>query len=223
MFSSTSFAEWKKVGTNVHGITFYLDFERIRKHDGYVYYWYLTDFLKPEGYWSHTHYIQGDCKLFRYKILSAVFHKHPMGRDTGDIESFENPSWISTFPKEIITHTLKLVCDHVTEWTEVGYKVEENKISKTFYVDIERIRKANEFVYWWSLNDYLKPLNGNLSGKVYHRGDCKLFRIQNLEYSHHKEPMGKDSVKTITVRNPEWKYPSPRSMDEMNLKFVCSR
>ena len=37
MFPSPSFAEWKKVEENMGGDTFYVDFDRIRKHDGYVY------------------------------------------------------------------------------------------------------------------------------------------------------------------------------------------
>ena len=47
MFPSPSFAEWKKVGSNVDGDTFYVDFDRIRKHDGYVYCGQLFDLLKP--------------------------------------------------------------------------------------------------------------------------------------------------------------------------------
>ena len=38
MFSSTSFADWKRVTETVDGETFYVDFEGIRKHGGYVYY-----------------------------------------------------------------------------------------------------------------------------------------------------------------------------------------
>jgi hypothetical protein len=37
MFSSTSFSGWTKVTESVDGNTFYVDFERIRKHGGYVY------------------------------------------------------------------------------------------------------------------------------------------------------------------------------------------
>jgi hypothetical protein len=38
MFSSTSFADWTKVSSSGGGAnTFYVDFERIRKHGGYVY------------------------------------------------------------------------------------------------------------------------------------------------------------------------------------------
>jgi hypothetical protein len=85
MFSSTSFAEWKKIGTSVDGDTFYVDFESIRKHDGYVYWWGLTDYLKPSksGVFSAKTYLQGECKLFRVKDLSFSSHKEPMGGGTG--------------------------------------------------------------------------------------------------------------------------------------------
>ena len=39
MFSSTSSAEWTEIGENVGRDTYYVDFERIRKVDGYVYFW----------------------------------------------------------------------------------------------------------------------------------------------------------------------------------------
>jgi len=72
MFSSSSYAEWTKVNESVDGDTSYVDFERMRKHDGYVYWWELADYLKPTstGTLSVKVYNQGDCKLFRYKILS---------------------------------------------------------------------------------------------------------------------------------------------------------
>ena len=81
MFSSTSFAEWTKAGENANGI-YYVDFERIRKHNGYVYYWELSDYPKPNKYGdlSYKSYNQGDCELFRYKILSDQYFKQPMGR-----------------------------------------------------------------------------------------------------------------------------------------------
>ena len=79
MFSSTSFGGWTKVGENAKGMTFYVDFERIRKHGGYVYYWVLSDYLKPtsQGYLSNQSYNQGDCTLFRLKSLSVSFHEKP--------------------------------------------------------------------------------------------------------------------------------------------------
>ena len=112
MFSSTSFAEWTKVSESVSGNTFYVDFERIRKHGGYVYFWMLGDHLKPSkhGILSIKYYRQGDCKLFRVKPLSYVFHKQPMGRDTGDSKNRKNPEWKYPSPNSVDEELLKLVC-----------------------------------------------------------------------------------------------------------------
>ena len=68
MFSTPSYGEWTKVSSTLNGAhTFYVDFDSIRKHGGYVYFWRLSDFLKPNKYGtlSDKSYNQGDCKLFR--------------------------------------------------------------------------------------------------------------------------------------------------------------
>ena len=104
------------------------------------------------------------------------------------------------------------------EWTNVGKNVK----GTTYYVDFERIRKHDGYVYWWDLGDYLKPDKwGTLSGKVYNQGDCKLFRFKALNYSHHKEPMGKGIGDSKSPKNPEWKYPHPNSSSEIILKRIC--
>ena len=89
-----------------------MDYERTRKHDGYVYYWYLSDYLKPNksGHLSGKIYNQVDCKLFRYKGLSGSFHKEPMGRDTGNSISAENPEWEYPIPYSIGETVLKQAC-----------------------------------------------------------------------------------------------------------------
>jgi len=109
MFSSTSFADWTKVNKG-GGNTFYVDFERIRKHDGFVYYWWLIDYLKPiEGNLSYKVYTQGDCKLFRLKGLSGSSHKEPMGGGGG--EQFTPPDkWEYPPPNSSIEDILKKVC-----------------------------------------------------------------------------------------------------------------
>jgi len=97
MFSTPSHAEWTKVSSTGNGAhTFYVDFERIRKHDGYVYFWRLRDSLKldPFGDFSSKHYYQGDCKLFRHKMLSSSFHKKHMGNGPGEVINIQE-SWQS--------------------------------------------------------------------------------------------------------------------------------
>ena len=115
MFSTPSHGEWTKVSESVEGNTFYVDFDRIRKHDGYVYYWELLDYLKPTegvGDLSDKLYKQVDCKLFRYKWLSASFFKEPMGKGTSDsIEiSPKNKVWKYPIPDSSTERVLKRVC-----------------------------------------------------------------------------------------------------------------
>ena len=113
MFSSTSFAEWTKVTESLDGDAFYVDFQRIRKHDGFVYYWVLVDYVAPqeEGELSAQAYKQGDCKVFRHKFLSFIFHEQPMGRDTGESTTNRNPEWRYPSPGSIWEVTLQAVCN----------------------------------------------------------------------------------------------------------------
>ena len=112
-FSSPSYSGWTEVTKNVNGTTFYVDFERIRKHGGYVYFWELVDYLKPSpnGILSVKNYYQGDCKLFRYKFLSFVFYEQPMGGGTGESFSPKNPEWEYPSPNSINEIILKSVCN----------------------------------------------------------------------------------------------------------------
>ena len=96
----------------------------------------------------------------------------------------------------------------------------------TFYVDFDRIRKHDGYVYYWELRNSLKPSpTGLLSGKVYSQVDCKLFRFKFLSYSFHKEPMGGgigDTEKPVG-ENGDWQYPTPNSSNEDILKQVCNQ
>ncbi len=115
LLSDPSYAEWTKLGKVRDGHFYYVDFERIRKHDGYVYYWELLDRLKPtnSGVLSSKGYLQGDCNLFRHKYLSFVHHKQPMGRDVGESNSPKNPEWKYPPPNSSAENILKSVCNHV--------------------------------------------------------------------------------------------------------------
>jgi len=101
------------VSENVDGTTLYVDFERIRKHGGYVYWWELSDLLKPDkdGDWSYKSYNQGDCKLFRSKLLSISLHKVAMGRGTtGVTHNYNNDDWIYPPPNSSSETIQKSVC-----------------------------------------------------------------------------------------------------------------
>lgn len=111
MFSSSSYAKWTKVSKNSYA-TYYVDFERIRKHDGYVYFWRFNNRLKPDknGTLSSKVYIKGDCKLFRHKALSGSYYKKLM--DEGAGEPFTPPDkWGYPPPNTSIETILKTVCN----------------------------------------------------------------------------------------------------------------
>jgi hypothetical protein len=112
MFSSPSFADWKKTTKNVEGTTMYVDYERIRKVGGYVYWWELLNYIEPSknGDLSAEVYFKSDCKLFRSKALSYIFYKTPMGRGGGSTYSPKNPQWIYPSPKSVNESLLKSVC-----------------------------------------------------------------------------------------------------------------
>ena len=123
MFSSTSFAEWTKMGVDGNGNTVYVDFERIRKVDGYFYWWVLVDHLETDEYGtlSSKSYSQVDCKLFRYQILTFSFHKDAMGEGIGDISkpSGEMKGWLYPPPDSGQEFVLKTVCAYVN----LGYSI----------------------------------------------------------------------------------------------------
>ena len=113
MFSSTSHAEWTWVAEGTNGNTYYVDLERIRKNDGYIYFWTLLDLLKPTkvgGDLSAKIYRQGDCKNFRYKSLSYVYHKKRMGRGRNEVDNTPE-DWNYPPPDSVVEHVLKTVCN----------------------------------------------------------------------------------------------------------------
>jgi len=112
MFSSNSFAEWTEVTESVYGDTFYLDFERIRKHDGYVYYWVLSDYKirSEQGTASTIDYNRGDCKLFRKKNLNQRLFKGQMGQNLLAAINEEDKDWTYPPPNSVNEFLLKTVC-----------------------------------------------------------------------------------------------------------------
>ena len=113
IFSNVSYAEWIKIAENSTGAEYYVDFKEIRKSNGYVYYWQLTDYIKPNssGNLSSKIYVQGDCNIFRYAYLSATFHKKSMGK--GYVKPITPKfEWTYPSPNSTTNFVLKTVCTH---------------------------------------------------------------------------------------------------------------
>ena len=113
IFSSTSNAKWTKVLELENGISFYIDFDNTKKDDGFIYWWDLTDYLKPTpyGYSSAKLYKKGDCKTFRYKFLRFYFYSKPMGKGAVQAEEPVEKGWQYPHPNSAQSLILKSVCN----------------------------------------------------------------------------------------------------------------
>ena len=96
------------------GHTYYLNLDSIKKKDGYVYWFDLTDYPKPNKFGDASVHVyhQGDCKLFRYKDLMLTFFKKPMGQGIGQPFDPPKPKWDKPHPGSIIETILKGVCQY---------------------------------------------------------------------------------------------------------------
>ncbi len=106
------------------------------------------------------------------------------------------------------------------KWTKVSTSVDGD-----YYVDLERIRKHKGYRYVWELIDFKQPNKlGVVSGKVYLKIDCNIFRFQNLQYSFHKQPMGLGTgdIQDPVEKSKGWKYPNPGSAIEQVINAVCN-
>jgi len=116
VLSTPVFGEWIKVTTDVDGNVTYLDFDRIKQNGGYVYYWDLSDWIKPSsktGTISMKSYTQLDCNLFRHKILSSISYKESMGMGVGTTHSKPDKNWNYPSPDSSGELSNKLICDLV--------------------------------------------------------------------------------------------------------------
>jgi hypothetical protein len=118
LISFSSYGEWTEVVESVHGDTAYIDTSTIKEHGGYVYFWDLTDYLKPSIHgamsaMSYKMYWQGDCGVNRNKDLSGISYKQPMGGGSGETYNPPNPEWRYPSPNSVGGRTLDFVCKYV--------------------------------------------------------------------------------------------------------------
>ena len=118
-----------------------------------------------------------------------------------------------------ITLTIGFTSNVAAEWVEAG----TYKDGGTAYIEMDTIKKADGFVYYWTMGDYLVPTEyGDLSGQVYSQGDCNKKRIKTLSYVWFKRNMGRGDAEQEASENKNWKYPSPNTMMLSMLNQVCS-
>ncbi len=115
MLSSLSYAGWTKIIQTANGDEYFVDFQRVKKHNGYVYWWQLTNRVKPSssGVLSGKFYFQTDCKLLRYKTLSFSAYKSPMGEGIGITDNTPDKDWGYLPRNSSMETSLKEICKYV--------------------------------------------------------------------------------------------------------------
>ena len=114
--SSVAYAKWTKVAEDaVEDGSYYVDLERIKRHEGKVYYWQLSDFSKPTktGMISYKVYTEAECGLLRRRWLNFTTYKGRMG--SGKVSSRSTTpqkDWTYPAPDTNDEAILKAVCNH---------------------------------------------------------------------------------------------------------------
>ena len=114
LISFNSYGNWTKLDNlSSVGFTIYIDNLTIKKHDGYVYFWEMTNFIDPKSgdEISSKGYIQVDCGVVRFKILSQIDYDEPMGRGSADAYNPSNRKWV--YPPENEQKWWQVLCDYV--------------------------------------------------------------------------------------------------------------
>jgi len=89
LISFNSYAQWTYITEEEDGDKYYIDNDSLKEHDGHIYWWGLTDYVKPtrSGDLSAEAYSEGDCGINRWRLLSIIFFKQSMGRGQQDIQT----------------------------------------------------------------------------------------------------------------------------------------
>jgi hypothetical protein len=115
IFSSPILGDWEFFRSSEEGTGSYIDYSRIKEHNGYIYFWVLTNLYEPDsdGDLSYTGYREGDCKIFRFKVLTEIYHKVPMGEDIGRRNTTNKPNWFYPKPGSVNEAVLENVCKYI--------------------------------------------------------------------------------------------------------------
>ena len=115
IFSSTSIASWIWVETSQSGNEYYIDFETIKKNNGYHYFYSMTDLLEPDtdGDLSYSIYRKVDCKSSRFMTLSEFYYTGNMGEGGLTTNNNNTRDWIYPPPGSVSQIVIKELCDYV--------------------------------------------------------------------------------------------------------------
>ena len=113
IFVNNAYAEWKMWGTDGKDIVYYLNYNSIEIKDGYVFYWFLMNYLNPNknAPKSTAMYLKADCNIFEVKPIKAVFFLDAMGKNKKNEFNYSlNEAWRSYAPNSNPRIMLNSIC-----------------------------------------------------------------------------------------------------------------
>ena len=117
LFPVSSFADWTKVTSTKAGDSFYIDVKTIKESNGLVYYWTISDYLKPTsaGALSAKLLKEVNCNTPRkQRALSASYYSTPMGKGTPLVTDNKEQEWLYSQPNTVI----KIMIDEACEFND---------------------------------------------------------------------------------------------------------
>ena len=113
---------------------------------------------------------------------------------------------------------LTFLCFYINAFSANWKKVSENDNGDSFYIDINNIKKSEEFIYYWELIDLKEPIYGALSSIRNFKANCSEEIKAMLSTSSYRGQMGK----YILIN--EAKYNGTKFSDASKstvMKFAC--
>jgi hypothetical protein len=110
LISFNSYGEWVQVSKSVSGMTTFINLDKIKEHNDYIYYWALTNYAN--GSESAQTYRQSDCAVSRFKVLAFYFYSAPMGGGRPASEFTPPDKWQYAIPNTVDDTLLTYTCNY---------------------------------------------------------------------------------------------------------------
>ena len=114
LISLNSYGQLVKVTEDNNGGVYYIYTDTIKEHDGYIYWWELSDFLTPfsSEYISAKAYKKGVCEI-KVQNLLYIYYYESMGKGKSENYRPDNPKWNYPSPDSINEGLMSFACDYV--------------------------------------------------------------------------------------------------------------
>jgi len=102
------------------------------------------------------------------------------------------------------------------EWVQVSKSVS----GMTTFININKIKKNNDYIYYWTLTNYAD--GSNESAKAYRQSDCVVNRFKVLAFYNYSKSMGGGRPVSQFTPPDEWQYAIPNTVDDTLLTYTCN-